>query len=63
MPFNFDGSLNGGRINYDTLLDTEDYQWKRCYLKDFVVSEVESRYYFEEAKLRITAEIIFDDIG
>lgn len=63
LPFNFDGSLNGGRINYDTLLDTEDYQWKRCYLKDFVVSEVESRYYFEEAKLRITAEIIFDDIG
>ena len=37
-------------------------RWKKCHLKDFVISEVESRYFFEEAKIRITAEIIFDDI-
>jgi hypothetical protein len=40
----------------------DKYRWKTCYLKDFVVSEVESRYFFEEAKIRITAEIIFDDM-
>lgn len=63
LPYNFDGSLNGSRIAYDIMMDDEDYQWKTCRLKDFVVSDVESAYFFEEAKVRITAEIIFDDIS
>lgn len=62
LPYNFDGSLSSNRLPYDLILDNEDYRWKTCHLKNFVVSEVESRYYFEEAKIRITAEIIFDDM-
>ena len=76
LPFNFNGSLNSSREAYnDLIMDCTDpdpttgeiicedkYRWKTCYLKDFVVSEVESRYFFEEAKIRITAEIIFDDM-
>jgi len=60
--FNFDGSLNPNRLKYGEIVNNNDYRWKSCHLKDFVVSEVESRYFFEEAKIRITAEIIFDDI-
>ncbi len=62
LPFNFDGSLNGSRIAYDSMMDNTDYRWKTCYLKDFVVSEVESKYIYEEAKIRITCEIIFDEL-
>tara|TARA_B100002019_G_scaffold65741_1_gene56454 strand:- start:7430 stop:8725 length:1296 start_codon:yes stop_codon:yes gene_type:complete len=76
LPFNFNGSLNSSRKAYnDLIMDCtepdpvtgeitceEEYRWKTCYLKDFEVSEVESRYFFEEAKIRITAEIIFDDM-
>lgn len=76
MPFNFDGSLNGSALTYDKIvhdctepdpvtgdIECDDtYRWKTCHLKNFVVSEVESRYHFEEAKIRITCEIIFDHI-
>lgn len=62
LPFNFDGSLNSSKISYDTMMANTDYQWKTCHLKDFVVSEVESKYIYEEAKIRITCEIIFDDL-
>jgi len=71
LPFNFDGSLNSNYLQYNMLVNNcdefgvcdETYRWKRCHLQNFNVSSVESRYYFEEAKIRITAEIIFDDIG
>jgi hypothetical protein len=76
LPFNFNGSLNGSRKSYaDLIMDCEDpdpvtkeveceeeYRWKTCHLKDFVVSDVESKYLYEEAKIRITCEIIFDDL-
>jgi hypothetical protein len=62
LPFNFNGSLNGSRIAYDSMMDNTDYRWKTCHLKDFVVSEVESKYIYEEAKIRITCEIIFDEL-
>lgn len=62
LPFNFDGSLNSNRLNYGQIVNNSLYRWKTCHLKNFVVSEVESRYYFHEAKIRITAEIIFDAI-
>lgn len=76
LPFSFDGSLNSARLSYnDLIMDCTDpdpvtgeitcddtYRWKTCYLKDFIVSEVESRYFFEEAKIRVTAEIIFDTL-
>ena len=76
LPFSFDGSLNSARLPYnDLIMDCTDpdpvtgeitcedtYRWKTCYLKDFIVSEVESRYFFEEAKIRVTAEIIFDTL-
>jgi hypothetical protein len=75
-PYNFNGSLNINKKSYDKLImdctepdaitgqvDCEDeYRWKKCHLKNFIVSEVESRYSFEEAKIRITAEIIFSDL-
>jgi hypothetical protein len=77
LPFNFNGSLNGSRKPYNLIVNDctdpdpvtnevvceDEYRWKTCHLKDFIVSEVESRYFFEEAKIRITAEIIFDTIG
>ena len=77
LPFNFDGSLNGSRKPYNLIVNDctdpdpstgevvceDKYRWKTCRLKDFVVSEVESAYFFEEAKVRITTEIIFDDIS
>lgn len=62
MPFNFDGSLNNNRQNYGQIVNNNTYRWKTCHLQNFVVSEVESRYYFQEAKIRLTAEIIFDAI-
>lgn len=62
LPFNFNGSLNSGRLNYGQIINDTNYQWKTCHLQDFIVSEVESRYYFQEAKIRLTAEIIFDVI-
>lgn len=62
VPFNFNGSLNSSRLNYGQIINDTDYQWKTCHLQDFIVSEVESRYYFQEAKIRLTAEIIFDAI-
>lgn len=62
LPFNFNGSLNSGRLNYGQIINDTNYQWKTCHLQDFIVSEVESRYYFQEAKIRLTAEIIFDAI-
>lgn len=62
MPFNFDGSLNSNRENYGQIINTDDYQWKTCHLQNFIISEVESRYYFQEAKIRLTAEIIFSPI-
>jgi len=62
LPYNFNGSLNTNRINYGQLVNNILYQWKTCQLQNFIVSEVESRYYFEEAKIRLTAEIIFDTL-
>lgn len=62
MPFNFNGSLNTNRLNYGQIVNDNNYRWKTCHLQNFVISEVESRYYFQEAKLRLTAEIIFDNI-
>lgn len=62
VPFNFNGTLNNNRLNYGQIVNNSDYQWKKCYLQNFIISEVESRYYFQEAKIRLTAEIIFDTI-
>lgn len=62
VPFNFNGSLNTNRLNYGQIVNHNTYRWKTCHLQNFVISEVESRYYFYEAKLRLTAEIIFDAI-
>lgn len=62
LPFNFDGSLNNNRLNYGQIVNNNTYRWKSCHLQNFIISEVESRYYFQEARIRITAEIIFDNI-
>lgn len=62
MPFNFNGSLNTNRQNYDQIVNNSLYRWKTCHLQDCIISEVESRYYFSEASIRLTAEIIFDTI-
>ena len=62
LPFNFNGSLNSNRLNYGQIVNDNAYRWKSCHLKNFIISEVESRYYFEEVRIRITAEIIFDNI-
>jgi hypothetical protein len=62
VPFNFNGSLNNSRQNYGQIVNNNTYRWKTCHLQNFIVSEVESRYYFQEAKIRLTAEIIFDAI-
>jgi hypothetical protein len=62
LPFNFNGSLNSNRLNYGQIINHNDYRWKTCHLQNFIISEVESRYYFHEAKIRLTAEIIFSPI-
>jgi hypothetical protein len=62
MPFNFDGSLNSNRLNYGQIVNNNSYRWKTCHLQNFSISEVESRYYFQEIKIRLTAEIIFSSI-
>lgn len=61
--FNFNGSLNSNRIQYDQLVKDPNYQWRTCRLKNIIVSEVESfSTTLSEAKIRLTAEIIFGDI-
>lgn len=62
LPFNFNGSLNSNRLNYGQIVNHNDYRWKSCHLKNFIISDVESRYNFQEARIRLTAEIIFDNI-
>ena len=61
--FNFNGSLNSNRIQYDQLVKDPNYQWRTCRFKNIIVSEVESfSTALSEAKIRLTAEIIFGDI-
>jgi hypothetical protein len=58
-PFNFDGTLNTDRIQYDTLISNSSYVWNTCRLENMVVSEVESiNADLFEANIRTTAEII-----
>lgn len=57
-PFNFDGSLNDNRIQYNGLINSDEYIWRTCRLKDMIVSEVESISQLFEAKIRTTVEII-----
>lgn len=58
-PFNFDGSLNNSRVQYDYLLNNNDYVWNTCRYKNMVVSEVETiNPDLYESNIRITAEII-----
>lgn len=59
-PFNFDGSLNPNRIQYNGLINSAEYIWRTCRLKNMIVSEVESlNADLFECKIRTTAEIIF----
>lgn len=63
QPFLFDGSLNPDRAQYDNIVKNPEYQWKTGFLKNMVLSEVESGTHIQECKLRMTLEIIFSDIS
>jgi hypothetical protein len=61
--FNFDGTLNNNRVQYDNILKNTTFQWKRCKINDIIVSEVSiSPSSLSEATIRLTAEIIFDEM-
>ena len=63
FPLSFNGSLNPNRKQYSELIRDVNYQWKTCMLQNIVISEVESfSQALSEATIRLTAEIIFDDL-
>ena len=58
-PYNFNGTLNSGVIQYNNLVNNDDYFFNSCRLKNIVVSDVESiTSELYECTIRITAEII-----
>jgi hypothetical protein len=59
-PFNIDGSLNNNRLQYDELINDEDYYWKTARLIDIFASDVQSfSPFLSESNVKLTVEIIF----
>lgn len=60
-PYNIDGTLNDNRLQYDQLLNTQNYRFNKCMLKDIYASDVESfSPFLSESSVRLTLEVIFE---
>lgn len=60
-PFGIDGTLNPQRLQYDQLINNNDYLWSKVRLMDIFASDVESfNPFFTESNLKLTVEVIFD---
>ena len=60
QPFLINGTLNPQALKYDELIGCGVYKWRNCRLIDIFASDVESfSPFFAEAKVKLTAEIIF----
>lgn len=58
-PFNINGSLNNSRLNYDQLVNSDDYYWLTARLTDIFASSVESfSPFLAESNVKLTVEII-----
>lgn len=60
-PFSIDGTLNPQRLQYDQLINNDNYFWSKVRLIDIFASDVESfNPFFTESNLKLTVEVIFD---
>lgn len=56
---NYDGTINTSGLNYPSLTSNISYRWNKCYFKDIVISDMESRnknLYW--CTIRLTAQVI-----
>lgn len=60
-PFGIDGTLNSQRLQYDQLINNDDYLWSKVRLTDIFASDVESfNPFFTESNLKVSVEVIFE---
>jgi hypothetical protein len=59
FPLNMDGAIATGGMSYDELVDVEDYRYRKCYMEESYISEVQTLdANLYEATVRTSMQVI-----